>query len=93
MTDIDEVLEENRRLKAEIDLLRRITPAHGREWIPVPLDEMRPYDYALDEEGRCWFRFGDEDVWRRLHPVVALRAPWWRQCTHWLPHWSIPVIG
>jgi hypothetical protein len=50
---------------------------------PVPVSERRPGPEDCDADGFCWFwDYGWTRQQRGWHDD---------ECTHWLPHWALPV--
>jgi hypothetical protein len=63
---------------------------------PVPVSERLPGPEDCDSEGRCWTYDGKHlpdwmvGNWILRHALYG--GNWsWRNVTHWLPHWALPV--
>ncbi len=55
---------------------------------PVPVSERLPGPEDCDGDGRCWWWDEDDDMWR-----LSEHRPCILCCTHWQPHWALPVPG
>jgi len=68
---------------------RAVLARWGRPAIePVPVSERLPGPEDCDGDGRCWWWDEDDDMWR-----LSEHRPCILCCTHWLPHWALPVPG
>lgn len=64
---------------------------------PIPVNERLPELHELDRQGRCWaYRSTTHEplgrAWVLGTPVSLQLTRPWCSFTHWLPHWSLPVV-
>jgi hypothetical protein len=64
---------------------------------PIPVSQRLPEVHELDREGRCWaYRNTSHEplgkAWILGTPVSLQLTRPWCTFTHWLPHWSLPIV-
>lgn len=64
---------------------------------PIPVAERLPELHELDRHGRCWaYRSTTHEplgrAWVLGTPVSLQLTRPWCSFTHWLPHWSLPMV-
>lgn len=64
---------------------------------PIPVRQRLPELHELDRQGRCWaYRSTTHEplgrAWVLGTPVSLQLTRPWCSFTHWLPHWSLPVV-
>lgn len=73
-------------------------PATSVEHVaPIPVRERLPELHELDRDGRCWaYRSTTHEplgrAWVLGTPVSLQLTRPWCSFTHWLPHWSLPIV-
>lgn len=65
---------------------------------PIPVSERLPELHELDRQGRCWaYRSTTHEplgrAWVLGTPVSLQLTRPWCSFTHWLPHWSLPIVA
>jgi hypothetical protein len=64
---------------------------------PIPISQRLPEVHELDRQGRCWaYRSTTHEplgkAWILGTPVSLQLTRPWCTFTHWLPHWSLPIV-
>lgn len=64
---------------------------------PIPVSQRLPELHELDRQGRCWaYRSTTHEplgrAWVLGTPVSLQLTRPWCSFTHWLPHWSLPIV-
>lgn len=64
---------------------------------PIPVRQRLPELHELDRQGRCWaYRSTTHEplgrAWVLGTPVSLQLTRPWCSFTHWLPHWSLPIV-
>jgi hypothetical protein len=74
-----------------VDHARAVLARWGTPAIqPVPVSERLPGVKDCDSDGRCWM-FGNIEGGWRLISATNSGIPRLKYCSHWLPHWALPV--
>lgn len=65
---------------------------------PIPVSQRLPEVHELDRQGRCWaYRSTTHEplgkAWILGTPVSLQLTRPWCTFTHWLPHWSLPIVA
>lgn len=74
-----------------------VEPQRPADVAPIPVSERLPELHELDRQGRCWaYRSTTHEplgkAWILGTPVSLQLTRPWCSFTHWLPHWSLPVV-
>lgn len=97
-TPTDQPAEIGEEITAESGPEEVSSPASQPESVaPIPVSERLPELHELDRQGRCWaYRSTTHEplgrAWVLGTPVSLQLTRPWCSFTHWLPHWSLPIV-